>query len=287
MNFEQIVMVLAAAVPAIVLLVFVYKKDKTEKEPISLILLLLAAGAFVCLPATVLEHIISVPLDSLLGVFSYVKDDVTYVSNPVFYLYQFLDNFIRVALVEEGVKWIALYLITSKNKNFDSFFDGVIYAVCVSLGFALFENIKYVFTFGIGAAVVRAVTAVPGHMFFGVIMGMYYTQWNVFRKASRIEQKLKKADNIPAVKLSDTKSYLILSILIPTLAHGFYDFCSSIGTALFKIAFVVFLIILYVFCFKKINMLSKSDANADTLAVALFMEYHPELQPIYDMYIKK
>lgn len=288
MPFETILMAVAALLPAVILLIFIYKKDRVEKEPVWLLLLLLVGGALICYPAAWLEELIAIPIDGIFSNAGYVQDGVTYLGGFAYRLYQLLSNFIGVALVEEGLKWIVLFLVTRKNKNFNSYFDGLIYAVCVSLGFAALENIKYVFLFGWANAALRAVTAVPGHMFDGVIMGMFYTEWNVFRKALALEKQGKKEGAIRIEKFTDVpKSKLLLSIIVPVLTHGFYDYCCEIGSVLSMIVFIAFLIGLYIFCFKKIVSLSKSDMNDEALAVVLLMKNHPEMQALYEAYMRQ
>ena len=79
-----------------------------------------------------------------------------------------------VAFSEEGAKYFLLKRRTWNSAAFNCQFDGVVYAVFVSLGFALWENISYVLMYGLSTALVRAVTAVPGHACFGVFMGVWY-----------------------------------------------------------------------------------------------------------------
>ena len=88
--------------------------------------------------------------------------------------YNVLLYFIVVALSEEGFKYLLLKKRTWYSGEFNCQFDGIVYAVFVALGFALWENISYVLMYGLGTAAVRAVTAVPGHACFGVFMGAFY-----------------------------------------------------------------------------------------------------------------
>ena len=63
---------------------------------------------------------------------------------------------IFVGLIEEGSKFFFLYRFTWKDKAFNYRFDGIVYAVFVSLGFAALENVFYVFNYGTGVALQRA-----------------------------------------------------------------------------------------------------------------------------------
>ncbi|MBQ1224165.1 MAG: PrsW family intramembrane metalloprotease, partial [Oscillospiraceae bacterium] len=138
MGLNEILLVCAALLPALVLCIFVFIKDRVEKEPFSLLLLLFILGVISCFPAAEIEGVLFSALDGIFAPFTYVKDGVTYLSGISYYIYHALKYFIGVALVEEGVKFLALFLVTRNNKNFNCLFDGLIYSVFVSLGFAAF-----------------------------------------------------------------------------------------------------------------------------------------------------
>ena len=151
------VLAAAAIIPAVVLLIKVYKADRLEKEPVSLILSLVFFGVLSTAIAMVLEQVGTAVLGNYLP-----EGSVAY--NAVLY-------FGIVAFSEEGAKYLLLKKRTWWDINFNCQFDGVVYGVSVSLGFALWENLGYVAMYGFGTALVRAVTAVPGHACFGVFRG--------------------------------------------------------------------------------------------------------------------
>ncbi|HXF82025.1 MAG TPA: PrsW family glutamic-type intramembrane protease [bacterium] len=78
-----------------------------------------------------------------------------------------------VGLIEEAVKLAALYVGIFRHVQFDEVIDGIIYAVAASLGFATVENVAYVLQGGVGVGLLRALLSVPGHAFFGAVMGFY------------------------------------------------------------------------------------------------------------------
>ena len=151
----------AAVVPALVLMNYVYKQDKRNKEPIGLLGMCILMGVCAALASIALEGI---------GISALNMSQIDQTTP----LYIMALAFGVVAVVEEGTKLFFLYLKTWKNPNFDYKFDGIIYAVFVSLGFAAFENIKYVFSYGLSVALPRAILAIPGHMTFAVVMGVFY-----------------------------------------------------------------------------------------------------------------
>ncbi len=278
MSFNDIILAVVALFPAVALCIFMYKKDKVEKEPIGLLLLLLGLGAIICFPVGWTELLMYKINDAVFMPFTTEVDGVNYLPTVPYYLYEISVNFICIALVEEAFKWAVLFLITHKNKNFNSLFDGLIYSVFVSLGFAALENIKYSFNYGLSTALARAVTAVPGHMFFGVIMGYFYTTWHLKRKCSEAELIYKNKGYIHNLKLQKFgKKELGLSLLMPVLGHGFYDFCCSIDSTFTTIGFIVLLAGLYIYCFGKVNRMSKKDKLENDIVTAMLFRIHPGL----------
>lgn len=115
----------------------------------------------------------------------------------------------------------------------------------VSLGFAALENVLYVFDGGFGVALLRALTSVPGHTIFAVFMGYYY---GVAKKASCSR------------KIPLTIAGFAISVVLPILTHGFYDFCLTVGNWLFIIVFFMFEIVITVIAFFTVNKLSREDS---------------------------
>ena len=194
------VLVILAIIPAIVLMIYIYVKDKVEKEPIGLLVGLFFLGALTTLPAAFGENAM---IESFLSSMS-----------PNSVGYNFLLYFFIVALCEEGVKYLALTLITWKNRNFNYTFDAIVYAVTVSLGFATLENILYVLDIGTyETAFWRGILSVPGHAIDAVFMGFFYGK---AKYSQCMGDKAGKNAN------------LFLSLLVPILIHGFYDFSLSL-----------------------------------------------------------
>ena len=82
--------------------------------------------------------------------------------------------FFGAAIPEELFKFAVLFFYCRRLSDFDEPMDGIVYGVTASLGFATLENVLYVFDGGIGIAIMRGFTAVPGHALFGAIMGFYF-----------------------------------------------------------------------------------------------------------------
>lgn len=224
------ILVLAAVIPAAALLIWVYKADKLEKESGRLLLRLVIAGVLSSLIALVLERFFS----WILGL-TVPQGTTTY--NIILY-------FIIVAFAEEGSKYFMLWRRTWKNPEFNCLYDGVVYAVFVSLGFAIWENISYVLSYGFSTALIRAVTAIPGHACFGVFMGIFYA---FARK------------NANAGLKTSSVIYRILCIIIPALIHGAYDYIATMQTTGSTWYFVIFIAVLFVISFILVGKMSKKD----------------------------
>jgi len=221
---------LAAILPAVFLMRYIYNADKIEKEPPSLLLSLVFCGVGAALVAIVLESIGGKILSALVS------------SNNQFYTV--LWAFLVVAVVEEGAKFLFLKLRTWNDPNFNYRFDGVVYAVFVSLGFAAFENIGYVFGYGLSVAFPRAFLAIPGHMGFAVFMGSFYGRAKMFDDYGNRFAK---------------NANLIAGYLIAVLLHGFYDTCASSGNVLSTVLFIAFVIIMYIVVIRRVKTDSAND----------------------------
>ena len=256
-------LLLLALAPAAILLHYVWKKDKS-KEPTKLLVKLILLGALACIPAGFIELF----LDNLIKEFFKTGT----------YPYYFVSAFIGVALIEEGFKFVSMYQYTHKNKEFDGLFDGMIYAIFVSLGFAAFENVFYVMDSGVSTALARAVMAVPGHMFFAVFMGYNYSMWHTYKLCDESE---KYFANLNMIKIRPPKykykHYLFLSLLLPTLVHGFYDFCLFTENETLALVLLATMVVLYISCFARIKKLSKADMQDYQLIPLILVRKYPEL----------
>ena len=163
----------AAILPAALLLLLVYKRDKNGKEPKNLLWRLIFAGGIIIIPIYICEVIGQIIVEFGNAIVTN-QAELGFVANMFVY-------FGVVALAEEGFKMIALATQTWKNPNFNFKYDGIVYAVFVGMGFAIFENIKYVLEYGMVTGILRALTAIPGHCAFAIIMGTFYGSSKYFQ----------------------------------------------------------------------------------------------------------
>ncbi|MCU0382449.1 MAG: PrsW family glutamic-type intramembrane protease [Cyclobacteriaceae bacterium] len=186
MNFLSLLAI--ALAPGIAIALFIYLKDKHEREPISLLLISFLYGAL----STLVTLLISWPIQA-----NFIFEEGNAVD-------QFINAFFGVALVEEFSKFIFVRFILYRNKNFNEPFDGIVYALMVSMGFATLENVLYTFNYGFQTGVLRMFTAVPAHATFGILMGYFLGKAKFDHKNEGL--------------------LALLALLIATLFHGAYDY---------------------------------------------------------------
>jgi len=214
-----------AVSPALICLFYMYIRDKYEKEPLRLLLVGTIFGIVSVFPIMQLEHV-------LLSFMPILSSDAEAVYTAFFV----------AALAEQGMRFLLLFMLTWQNHNLNEKLDGIVYAVFISLGFALTENILYVFNplhGGLETAIMRAIVSVPSHGFFGIIMGYYFTM-------SKFENRFK------------TK-YMLKAFFVPWLVHGIYDAILLYGHRFYLLVFVPFLAVMWYNGFRKINLHLKAS----------------------------
>jgi len=224
------ILIIAAVVPAVWLLVKVYNEDRLEPESTTLLVRLVLSGIFSTVLAMVGERI-----GSYIMAMFFSEQSLIY--NLLFY-------FIVVGVSEEGAKYLLLRYRTWQSPEFNCTFDGVVYAVFVSLGFALWENIGYVMSYGLGTALVRAITAIPGHACFGVFMGVWYGA-------------AKRSELYGNIALSAVQRKMAL--IIPILLHGCYDFIATVDNSAYSMVFIVFVAAMFLAAYRAVKKAAGND----------------------------
>ena len=220
-----------AVIPGILIIIYVYRKDKVEKEPAGLIVRLLALGAVSCIVAGFAESFASAFLPSFpAGTLEYAL----------------VNSFALAAFWEELLKYLALRIGSWRSPHFNYRFDGVVYGVSSAVGFAIVENVMYVYEYGYQTALVRAFTAVPLHAFCGVAMGVFYAM----AKKESIQGR------------SSGFGYTLLALIVPMMIHGVYDTMAFMRTEASTIGLLAFIVIMYIVAIVTIRKLSKADYTA-------------------------
>lgn len=231
---------ISGLIPAVAVILFICFCDRRKPEPLKQIW------------KAVLFGVLSIPL-ALFGVacieFTMALNGYD-IFNEIPFIRGVYQAFFSAAIPEEVAKLIMLWLFLRKNEFFDEYLDGIVYAVCVGMGFAGLENVMYLAD---GSewqtvAVVRGIMAVPGHYIFAVLMGYYYSLVHF------APEKFGK--------------YRFRILLDPILAHGAYDglLMFSEGNEILSIIGFLVVIVLCIFlhkkCFARIAVLQRLDQNA-------------------------
>lgn len=189
--YENWLSIFLAVIPVIILLIVIYRKDRFSAEPVGQL-----AKAFALGVASVFaSFLVSIPL----GTLGFYVDEPVSVGDCV------RISLFGAALPEELAKLFMLWLAVRKNRYFDEKMDGIVYSLCVALGFAATENIMYLIGLKgeelYSLAISRGLCSVPGHFGFGVLMGYYYS----------------------LVKFNDDRKLRSLVLIAPVLAHTAFN----------------------------------------------------------------
>lgn len=231
--------VIFTVAPALLLLQYVRKKDSVEKESPKLVWSLVGLGGLSIVLAYVLESIGGVGL--------------SWIIDPYSDAFNFLYYFLIVGLVEEASKYFVMSLRTWKNPEFNCLFDGLVYAVAVSAGFALFENVLYLIRYGSSVVFIRAIVSIPGHICFAVFMGSWYSAAKKYEKWGDLQKK---------------KHCQALAIIVPAIAHGLFDVISDyIETGFGLIVFGIYVIAMFIISWKMMKRMADKDTQ--------YNEMHP------------
>ncbi|MDR1066080.1 MAG: PrsW family intramembrane metalloprotease [Clostridiales bacterium] len=214
-----------ALAPALVCAIYIFIRDKYEKEPFQLLITGVLFGAILTAPIVQTEDFITLfmPDGGLLMEAAY-------------------DSYAVAALSEEGLKYLTLFFLVWRNRNFNERFDGIVYGAFIALGFAGVENVLFVLNptlGGVNTGLIRAVLSVPAHAIFGIMMGYYFAM----------------------IKFEPEKKYVhaFKAFFVPWLIHGSYDFILLSGMEYMMLALAAFTAYLWFKGYK--NMKSHIEAS--------------------------
>lgn len=203
-------LLISAIAPSLALLYYIYLRDKYEREPRHLLFKAFALGSLAVVPIVIVEL--------RLDLFDMATESIFAAGYTAF---------IVAGLVEEGFKYFVFWFFIWRDKNFNERYDGIVYSVFISLGFATTENVGYVMlSGGLHTAVIRSLTAVPAHALFGMVMGYYFGM-------AKFAETGKRARNLK------------YALIIPILLHGIYDFIIFSKSKLMLIIFIPYMLYLW------------------------------------------
>ena len=188
-------LLITIGVPLFIVFAVIY--SDRFREPTDLVIKTFVAGIIMCFPAAELNNLI-IPS----------------------YEYAY-----RAGLTEEVLKFLVLYFYIMPKSAFNEPMDAIVYGVVVSLGFATFENISYVYLGGLetnsfSLAIMRAISAIPMHATCGIIMGYFFGLY----------------------AFTNSINFLIKSLIFPIAIHATYNFLT-----LYDFFFLYFLVIVMIY----------------------------------------
>ena len=221
----NLILIISALTPVLLLFCYILEKDMRQPEPLKWLIKALFYGVGAGL--LVILTLSGVPRIEVTG-----------------WPTAFANAFLMAAIPEESAKLLMLWLLLRKNPYYDERLDGIVYAGCIGLGFAGLENIGYLVSSymeggnWLSTGITRAIFAVPGHFFFGVIMGFFYALASFSSPRKRLYN-------------------LFLAWAMPILAHGLYD-AVLMGMGTTSAALSGWLMLLFIIAFNRLRKYSVS-----------------------------
>jgi len=207
----------AGIAPIVAFMSFIYLKDRIT-EPLPMIIRTFIGGALLVFPIMFIQYAIlsESPSES-----------------------NFILSFFHIAFFEEFFKWFIFMFLIYHHPEFDDHYDGIVYAVSISLGFASVENILYLITNGIEYALTRAFFPVSSHALFGIIMGYYLGKAKMNKSYQRIN--------------------ITLAFFIPFVLHGSYNYILKSFTGYWVYILIPFMVGLWIFALHRMKTANNSQ----------------------------
>lgn len=202
-----------AVLPGLILLTWIYTRNKLFSGSKQAVYRLFLLGAAIVLPAGLIEQL-------MLNSQYRIPSGFNQILFTAFFVAGMIEEFLKASIVDK--------MALQKGLIHKSV-DGVVYASSVAIGFATIENILYVTSNGFATAILRSVTAVPAHFMFGIIMGYYF--------GKSLKHPGRKA----------------LAYIIPAICHGFYDTFALSQNFMTDILLVIYLAVLVELCLRIID----------------------------------
>ncbi len=279
MNHFSFELSLIAMIPGLLLCGYVFYKDRVEKEPFGLLALLFGVGAVAYVPSYFLQKWTIGLIDRLFaGTMKFSAEGaLTYASVQAELLHNILCACIGISLIQFCIKWAVLFFGTHKNKNFNYLFDGIVYSVFLSLGFAVAENIHFALQNDADLIVAKLLTSVPYHLFVAILMGYYYTMWRMRYLVNGIENRLLERGLVQQDKIRSSAGWLVGSVVIPVLVGGLYHFAATGINQTMTLIFYAAVFILYGLSFVAINQIASREMSSASYLCRVIAKGHPEL----------
>ncbi len=279
MNHFSFELSILAVLPALVLCGYVFYKDRIEKEPVGLLALLFGIGAVAYVPVCILQELIVKLID---GVFAEKisfseAGAVSFSSKGAEIAHAAVCAFVAFSVVQILVKWCLMYFVTHKNKHFNYLFDGIVYSVFLSLGYAVAENVHFLIQNDAELMAAKLLTSIPCHLFVGILMGAYYTMWHVRFCANAVEKDMLEAGIVKKDRVLTSAPWLAVSLILPIIVNGLYVLAGSVNNRIVTVIFYTAVFLLYGISFILIDVMATKDGRSFRYLCRIISKGHPEL----------
>lgn len=226
---------LLSLLPAGLFLWLWYLRRHDRPVPIRAVLLGLLVGAGIVAPAFFLESLAQEVWTRLSPATAHnFHGALLPLQQPLDLLLPALGTFLMVALVEEGLRYLALRLWFRRSQAVDQVFDGLVIGLAAGLGFATLENTIYFlqliqqgnFDTLIFVFFLRFLISTLAHISFGGIMGALLARsiFSVYRR----RQQLRHA------------------FFIPWFVHGLFDLLLGINLTMYAVLLLLPLLLVLI-----------------------------------------
>ncbi|GAF24103.1 hypothetical protein JCM19047_3976 [Bacillus sp. JCM 19047] len=212
--------VIAALAPAMALFSYVYLRDSFSRGAMFLVLRIFIIGALLVLPISVIQ-------------FALTEEEM--ITEPL------IKAFLLYGLIEEGLKWLMLFIFAYQHGQLRQPLDGIVFGVALSLGFATVENSLYMIAYGFDHVLPRTLLPTTAHAVYGIVMGYYIGRAKYHRSKRRL--------------------FLVLAAVFPMILHGSYDYILMDFGHYFLLLMIPFMVGLWLLAIWKIKKANKLNEN--------------------------
>lgn len=216
---EYVLLALIAFCPAIFYMLYIIAFDHRKPEPFKALVISALLGIVVAMPVVLI-------LDA----------SVVRIEEGRSFMESFIVGFFKLALISEVAKWLVLCVFLSLNRFYDEYIDGIVYSVCLAMGYAGIFGVWFLSSYLDGSfatllemSAIMIFVLVPIHFISGTIMGYYL---GLARKCRKIQ------NHVFALFFSILTDGILCSIVLMIGRHWEYYF--AVGVIFTILAMVVY-----------------------------------------------
>ena len=158
-----VLLALIAFCPAIFYMLYIIAFDHRKPEPFKALVISALLGIVVAMPVVLI-------LDA----------SVVRIEEGRSFMESFIVGFFKLALPSEVAKWLVVCVFLSLNRFYDEYIDGIVYSVCLAMGYAGIFGVWFLYGFLdesfatlLEMSAIMIFVLVPIHFISGTIMGYY------------------------------------------------------------------------------------------------------------------